>query len=66
MTAEKIQLIDPSLLAVWIKSLRTAQDLSQEAVAEAAGIDIRSVQRAEKGVSVSRQTRRSLARGLGV
>lgn len=65
MTAAEPHLINPSSLAIWIKSLRKAQSLSQEAVAEAAGIDVRSVQRAEKGLAVSRQTRRSLARGLG-
>ncbi|WP_375204230.1 helix-turn-helix domain-containing protein [Hyphococcus sp.] len=65
MTVAEPQFIKPSSLAIWIKSLRTAQDLSQEAVAVAAGIDVRSVQRAEKGLAVSRQTRLSLARGLG-
>lgn len=59
------EVIDPKLLSIWIRSLRTCQSLSQDAVAAAGGIDVRSVQRAETGEKTSVQTRRSIARGLG-
>jgi len=58
-------IIDPKLLAIWIKSLRVCQHLSQEAVATSANIDVRSIQRAENGERVNLQTRRNIARGLG-
>lgn len=58
-------LLDPKLLAFWIKCLRETTHLSQDALAEASGLDIRTIQRVEAGGKASVTTRRALARGLG-
>lgn len=58
------QVIDPQYLAIWVKSLRMCKNLSQEALAAAANIDVRSIQRVESGQRISLQTRRSIARAL--
>jgi transcriptional regulator with XRE-family HTH domain len=57
--------LDPKLLGFWVKCIREASNWSQEAVAATAGLDVRTIQRAEAGSSISLASRRSLARGLG-
>jgi transcriptional regulator with XRE-family HTH domain len=57
--------LSPEILGFWTRCLRTAQNLSQEALAATSGLDTRTIQRIEAGKSVSIGTRRSLARGLG-
>lgn len=47
------------------RCVREAQHLSQEALAEAAGITVRTVQRFEAGETVQIGSRRSLAKALG-
>jgi transcriptional regulator with XRE-family HTH domain len=58
-------LLDPKLLGLWARCVREAQYLSQEALAEAAGITVRTVQRFEAGETVQIGSRRSLAKALG-
>lgn len=58
-------LLDPKLLGFWARCVREAQHLSQEALAEAAGITVRTVQRFEAGEGVQIGSRRSLAKALG-
>jgi transcriptional regulator with XRE-family HTH domain len=56
---------DPTFLAFWTKCIRETSKWSQEALAESAGLDVRTIQRIEAGQPVSVTTRRALARGLG-
>lgn len=58
-------LLDPEMLGFWIKCLREGQKWSQEALAAASGVDVRTIQRIESGGKVSVTTRRAVARGLG-
>ncbi|WSH31080.1 helix-turn-helix transcriptional regulator (plasmid) [Rhizobium beringeri] len=58
-------LLDPKQLGFWIKCVREGQKWSQEALAAAAGVDVRTVQRVEAGAKASVITRRAIARGLG-
>ncbi len=58
-------MLDPKLLGFWARCVREAQHLSQEALAEAAGITVRTVQRFEAGAGVQIGSRRSLAKALG-
>ncbi|GLS42875.1 hypothetical protein GCM10007884_08600 [Methylobacterium brachythecii] len=55
----------PEILAIWVRSIRTTMNWSQEALAAAAGVNVRTVQRVEKGEPSTINTRRALARGLG-
>lgn len=55
----------PALLGFWTRCLRTTQPWSQEALAAAAGLTTRTIQRIEAGEPSSITTRRSLARALG-
>ncbi len=64
MTAETLSL-SPDLLAIWVKILRESINWSQEALAEAAGVNVRTVQRVENGEPSNATTRRCLARGFG-
>lgn len=59
------QVLPPTVLAFWTRTLRMASNLSQDALAEAAGLTIRTIQRVESGERTSLTTRRCLARGLG-
>lgn len=59
------QLLAPKTLALWTKMLRKGTNLSQEALAAAAGLTTRTIQRVESGESSTVTTRRALARGLG-
>lgn len=65
MNTDTTQIIDPKTLAWWTRILREACQWSQEALAEACGLNVRSIQRIEAGEPTSISTRRSLARGLG-
>ena len=60
-----MQLLEPKILGWWTKLLRESSQLSQEALAAAAGLTPRTIQRIESGEASSVTTRRSLARGLG-
>ena len=57
--------VDPKLFGFWARCVREAEHLSQEALAEAAGITVRTVQRFEAGAGVQIGSRRSLAKALG-
>jgi transcriptional regulator with XRE-family HTH domain len=58
-------LLDPKILSFWIRCIRETQHMSQDALAESSGVDIRTIQRMEAGNQVSVTTQRCLARGLG-
>jgi transcriptional regulator with XRE-family HTH domain len=58
-------ILDPKMLGFWARCLREAQHLSQEALAVASNVDVRTVQRFEAGQGVHINSRRSLAKGLG-
>lgn len=63
--APDTQLIDPKLLGFWIRVLRMASNLSQDALAAASDLTVRTIQRVEAGARASLTTRRAIARGLG-
>jgi transcriptional regulator with XRE-family HTH domain len=65
MSAETTPILDPSILAWWTRAIREASQWSQEALAEASGVDVRTIQRVEAGRRTDITTRRALARGLG-
>jgi transcriptional regulator with XRE-family HTH domain len=58
-------LLEPKLLAFWVRCIREGQHMSQDALAAVSGVDIRTIQRMEAGNVVSITTRRCIARGLG-
>jgi transcriptional regulator with XRE-family HTH domain len=63
-TAESTQqtrLLTPAELAVCIKMFREMRQWSQEQLAEISGLNVRTVQRVEQGLSASLDTRRALA-----
>lgn len=64
MTAD-IDTKDPKFLAFWTKCIRESSKWSQEALAAASGLTVRTIQRIEAGNAVNITTRRALARGLG-
>jgi transcriptional regulator with XRE-family HTH domain len=57
--------LSPNLLGFWTRCLRTTQHWSQEALAAAAGLTTRTIQRIEAGEPSTITSRRSLARALG-
>lgn len=57
--------LPPALLGFWTRCLRSTQHWSQEALATAAGLTTRTIQRIEAGEPSTITTRRSLARALG-
>ena len=57
--------LDPKTLATWTCAIRKSSHWSQEALAAACGLDVRTIQRIEAGEPSSISTRRQLARGLG-
>ncbi len=59
------QALSPKIFAIWVRTLRIASNLSQDALAEAAGVSERTIQRIESGARSNPMTRRSLARGFG-
>jgi transcriptional regulator with XRE-family HTH domain len=58
-------LIDPKTLGFWVRCIREAQHMSQDALAEGANIDVRTIQRLEAGQAVNLTSRRRIARALG-
>lgn len=60
-----INLKDPKFVAFWTRCIRETSHWSQEALAAASGLDVRTIQRIEAGRRISVTTRRALARGLG-
>jgi transcriptional regulator with XRE-family HTH domain len=65
MKHTRAPVLEPRILGAWIRCLREAQHMSQDALAVASGLDVRTVQRTENGNAASLTTRRCLARGLG-
>ncbi len=59
------QSMPPKIFAIWVKTIRKASEMSQDALAAASGITERTVQRVESNGKASMTTRRCLARGLG-
>jgi DNA-binding XRE family transcriptional regulator len=58
--------LDPRVLGFWTRCIRETSKWSQEALAASSGLDVRTIQRIERGkVAPSLTTRRSLAKGLG-
>lgn len=62
--SEQARLLTPTELAVLIKVFREMRQWSQEQLAAISGLNVRTIQRAEKGESASLDTRRSLARAF--
>jgi transcriptional regulator with XRE-family HTH domain len=62
---KRTTLLEPKLLGFWVRCIREAQHMSQDALAAVSGVDIRTIQRMEAGNVVSITTRRCIARGLG-
>lgn len=63
-TAENTQrtrLLTPAELAVCIRMFREMRQWSQEQLAEISGLNVRTIQRVEQGLSASLDTRRALA-----
>jgi transcriptional regulator with XRE-family HTH domain len=58
-------LVSPTDLGFWMRMVREASDLSQDALSEISGVTSRTIQRVEAGKRSSLATRRCLARGLG-
>lgn len=56
--------LDPKLLGFWVRCIREAQHISQDALALSSGVNIRTLQRMEAGNAVNVTTRRCLARAL--
>lgn len=56
----------PAELALMVKALREERKWTQATLAELAGINERTIQRVEDGLSVSLDTRRAIARGFGI
>jgi len=65
MSGETTSILDPSILAWWTRAVRETSHWSQEALAAASGLTVRTIQRIEAGQSSNVTTRRALARGLG-
>jgi transcriptional regulator with XRE-family HTH domain len=59
------QALPPEILAIWVRTLRAASNLSQDALAEASNLSERTIQRIESSGRANQMTRRSLARGFG-
>src|SRR6266481_147780 len=57
--------LEPQILGFWTRCIRETQHMSQEALAASSGLDVRTIQRIERGNAMSITTRRCLARGLG-
>ena len=58
------QTLPPAIFSIWVRLLRAASDMSQDALAEASGLSERTIQRVESSGRANRMTRRSLARGF--
>lgn len=60
-STQQTRLMTPAELAVFIRMLREMRQWSQEQLAEISGLNVRTVQRVEQGLSASIDTRRALA-----
>lgn len=58
---QQTRLLTPAELAVCIKLFREMRQWSQEQLAEISGLNVRTIQRVEQGLSASLDTRRALA-----
>jgi transcriptional regulator with XRE-family HTH domain len=58
---QQTRLLTPAELAVCIRMFREMRQWSQEQLAEISGLNVRTVQRVEQGLSASLDTRRALA-----
>lgn len=58
---QQTRLLTPNELAVFIKIFREMRHWSQEQLAEISGLNVRTIQRVEQGLSASLDTRRALA-----
>jgi transcriptional regulator with XRE-family HTH domain len=65
MNTTTMTTLEPKLLGFWTRCIREASHWSQEALAETARLDVRTIQRIEAGKPVNITTRRQLALGLG-
>ncbi|WP_376778826.1 helix-turn-helix domain-containing protein [Serratia fonticola] len=59
--SQQIRLLTPAELAICIKLFREMRQWSQEQLAEISGLNVRTIQRVEQGLSASLDTRRALA-----
>jgi transcriptional regulator with XRE-family HTH domain len=59
--AQQTRLLTPAELATCIKLFREMRHWSQEQLAEIAGLNVRTIQRVEQGLSASLDTRRALS-----
>lgn len=59
--SQQTRLLTPAELAVCIKLFREMRQWSQEQLAEISGLNVRTIQRVEQGLSASLDTRRALA-----
>lgn len=60
-STQQTRLMTPAELAVFIRMRREMRQWSQEQLAEISGLNVRTVQRVEQGLSASIDTRRALA-----
>ncbi|WP_321528821.1 helix-turn-helix transcriptional regulator [Sedimenticola selenatireducens] len=58
---KQTRLLTPAELAVYIRMFREMRQWSQEQLAEISGLNVRTIQRVERGLSASLDTRRALA-----
>lgn len=65
MTNPTATIVKPEVLGFWVRCVRNAQNMSQDALALSSRLDVRTIQRVEAGQSVNITTRRCVARGLG-
>lgn len=63
--AQQTRLLTPAEFAACVKLFREARQWSQEQLAEISGLNVRTVQRIERGLSASLDTRRALAGAFG-
>lgn len=61
---QQSRLLTPAEMALCIKLFREARQWSQEQLAAISGLNVRTIQRVEQGLSASLDTRRALARAF--
>lgn len=61
----KTEINDDEFIGLWVRCIRKTLKWSQEALAEASGIDVRTIQRIEAGKRASVTTKSALAKALG-
>lgn len=62
--AQQSRLLTPAEMALCIRLFREARQWSQEQLAAISGLNVRTIQRVEQGLSASLDTRRALARAF--